>query len=218
MRPTVVFVYHDVLEKPAQAYLAASVQVKEADSAYAEKLAAANKSLDALDAPYREARSVVAAYLPTVTLPATLKAQPTDTDQLNAIKDLSKEVAKHSGKPWADEIQSGTFGQLAPTTITALGESIAANKARTAAHQERAAAFDPAYASFLSFKQVVRDALGSKSKQYQRLRVRRGAAEQTDDTQQPPVVKPVTAPAGTGTTTTGDATPAGGTTPGPITP
>jgi hypothetical protein len=209
MKPTVALVYHDVVEKPAQAYLTASEQVKEADSAYAEKLAAANQALEALDAPYREARSVIAAYAPLLKQPATLKAQPTDTDQLNAIKELTKEIAKFSGKPWADQIQSGAFGQLAPAATTALDESIAANKARTAAHHRRAATFEPAYEAFLRFKQVVHDGLGSKSKQYQRLRVRRGAAKLTDETQQ----TAATAPAGTSTTTTGDTT-AGGATPG----
>lgn len=49
-------------------------------------------ALDSFEPQFREARSVVAAFLPTLTLLVTLKEQPTDTDQLNAIEDLNKEV------------------------------------------------------------------------------------------------------------------------------
>ncbi|MFT3774714.1 MAG: hypothetical protein QM820_55895 [Minicystis sp.] len=206
MKPTVVLVYQDVLKKPAQAYQAATSQAKDADTIYVEKTRDAAKALDAMDAPYREARSVVGAYLPMLAVPATLKSQPTDTEQRGAIKDLRAEIEKRGGEAWATELLNGAFGQLAPVTIAALDASIAAGKVSATARQQRAAAFDPAYASFLRFKQVVRDALGPKSKQYQRLRVhRKGTAEPTDDAPQPPA-SPSPKPTGTGNATIGGTT------------
>ena len=181
MKSSVATVYDNVLKAPAQAYLDAYAGVKAAENTYQEKLEASNVALDSFEPQFREARSVVAAFLPTLTLPATLKEQPTDTDQLNAIEDLNKELAKHSGKPWADQLMNGEYGAKAKVMAEALKELISANKARAKAREVRAAAFDPAYDPYLRFKRVVRDSLGETSKQYTRIHsTRRSTAEERE--------------------------------------
>ena len=181
MKSSVATVYDNVLKAPALAYLDAYAGVKAAENTYQEKLEASNVALDSFEPQFREARSVVAAFLPTLTLPATLKDQPTDTDQLNAIEDLNKELAKHSGKPWADQLMNGEYGAKAKVMVEALKELISANKARAKAREVRAAAFDPAYEPYVRFKRVVRDSLGETSKQYKRIHApRRRTAEERE--------------------------------------
>jgi hypothetical protein len=115
---------------------------------------------------------VAAAFVVGVVLPDTLKAQRTDTDQVDAIEDLVAIVDEHAGEPWAEVIASGEFGQKAPQTIKEIHEAIEANKGLSEARTARAAAYGPAYEAYLKFKRVVRDALGPASKQYKRIHFR----------------------------------------------
>lgn len=172
MKSTVAQVYGDILKPPASGYLLAHAEAKAAESDYTAKLALSTAALEDLDPLFREARSVVAAYVPTLTLPATLKSQPTETDQRNAIRDLNAEITKHQPRPWAAQLLGGEYGTQAAATITALEATVAADTARAEARVRRAEAFEAAHEPFYRWKWVVREALGARSKQYKRIHVR----------------------------------------------
>jgi hypothetical protein len=174
MKASVVLVYKGVLMPASQLYLAANDQVKKAESSFGKENKEALDALEALDGLYRETRSVAAAFVVGVVLPDTLKAQRTDTDQVDAIEDLVAIVDEHAGEAWADTITGGDFGQKAPQTIKEIHEAIEANKGLSEARAARAAAYGPAYEAYLKFKRVVRDALGAASKQYKRIHFRDG--------------------------------------------
>jgi hypothetical protein len=53
-----------------------------------------------------------------------------------------------------------------------LEDAIASNKALAEARDARAEAYGPAYEKLVVFRRVVRDALGSRSKQYKRLQLK----------------------------------------------
>ena len=93
MKSSVATVYDNVLKAPALAYLDAYAGVKAAENTYQEKLEASNVALDSFEPQFREARSVVAAFLPTLTLPATLKDQPT-AKEAAAKEAAAKEAAQ----------------------------------------------------------------------------------------------------------------------------
>jgi len=172
MKVSVVGVYRDQLQEPADTFRAEQARVTAAESAWAKESTEAIKALNNLDQPFREARAVVAAYLPNEVLPDTLKALSTDTDKQRAIESLLTISDKNHEQAWAANLLAGDFGVRAPTTITELRESVAANKVLSKAKADRAKAFGPAYEQYLAFKWVVREALGSKSKQYKRIHVR----------------------------------------------
>jgi len=192
MKPSVVRVYEEVLKSEGVGFLAAQHAVTAAETSFSKEDSEASQALAALDAPYREARSVVLAYAPETKLPDTLKSLKTDTDQLNAIEALLDVLDDHAGQAWADEQAQSGFGTKAAATVKELNEAIAANKALSAAREARARSYGPAYEKYLRFKRVVRDALGATSKQYKRIHLREAAAA--------PVAAPVVPPvAGTGT-------------------
>jgi len=170
--PIVVGVFKEKLDAQAAAYLATDLAVSTAMTAFAKENREALDALASLDGPYRVARAAVAAVLPGTELPDTLKSQPTDTDQLNAITRLLDVIDDHSDKAWADALLKGEFGTKAPKTIQEISESIAANKGLSKAKSERAAAYGPTYEMYLGFKQVVRNAYGPGSKQYRRIHLR----------------------------------------------
>jgi hypothetical protein len=172
--------YDGVLKGPAQAFLDANRAVMKAESAHAKETSEAEVALKTLDQPYREARSVVKAFLPTVKVPMTLKQSPTDTDCVNAIATLIDVVDDHHATTWAAELVTGTFGQMAQPTIVELEEAIASSKVLAAARTTRAAAFAPAYEAYLRFKRVVRDAIGGKSVEYRRIHLRGSPAADAD--------------------------------------
>lgn len=62
--------YLGILEGPASVYLNAERSVMKAESAHAKEAGEAEAALNALDQPYREARSVVKAFVPTINVPA----------------------------------------------------------------------------------------------------------------------------------------------------
>ena len=170
--PIVVSVFKEKFAAQATSYLAIDLAVSDAMTAFAKENREALDALGALDGPYRVARSAVAAVLPGTELPDTLKSQPTDTDQLNAITRLLDIIDDHSDKAWADALLKGEFGTKAPKTLLELSESIAANKGLSKAKSDRAAAYGPTYELYLGFKLVVRNAYGPGSKQYRRIHLR----------------------------------------------
>jgi hypothetical protein len=178
----VVAVFKETLANDATNYLAANTAVSKAMTDFAKENREALDALSSLDAPYRVARSAVAAILPGADVPDTLKSQPTDTDKLNAIGLLIDVIDDHVGKEWADKLLAGEFGTKAPQTAKEIEEAINANKGLAKAKAERAAAYGPAYEKFLRFKQVVRNAYGPRSKQYKRIHVRQSSGSDTPPT------------------------------------
>lgn len=172
VKPLVKSVYDDRVRAAVDDYLAANGAIAGAESAARKEGREASAALAALDQPYREARAVAAAYLPAQTLPETLKSQPTDTDRKNAIESLLDAVDDHAGESWADQIVAGPFGQSAGQVLQELNEAIAASTSLSEARDRRAKAFGLAYERYLAFKNVVRNAYGSKSPQYRRIHLR----------------------------------------------
>lgn len=219
--PILGIVYKETAEAKINAFLAANTAVDKALTAFAKENREAVAALNAMDAPYGVARATVVALLPETVLPETLKAQPTDTDKLNAIERLLDIIDDHVGKPWADTLLQGDFGQRAPTTVNEVHEAIAASTARSKALNTRAEAYGPAREAYLAFKRVVRNALGPGSKDYRRIHLRAspGAAGNGDiddnlveetkagGTETTP---PATPPANTATPPADTATPPGG--------
>ncbi|MDI1480049.1 hypothetical protein [Polyangium sp. y55x31] len=182
-RPVVGRVYADVLKGSAEAFLTAHKSVLAGESAAGKEGAEANAALVSIDQPYREARAVALAYVPTLAVPDTLKRQPTDTDKVNALEELLDAIDDHVGTPWADEIVNGEFGQRAPMVIKEIRESVEANTALANAKHARATAYGPAYEKYLSFKRVVREVHGPSSKEYKRIHLRAasGGDESAED-------------------------------------
>lgn len=172
VKPVVKTTYLGILESPALAYLNAERAVMKAESTYAKEASEAAAALEALDQPYREARSVVKAFVPTTNVPATLKQLPTDTDRLNAIETLVDVVDDYETTTWANDVLQGPFGQKAAATMAEFDEAITAHKRLGEARTTRANAFDPAYEAYLRFKRVVRDAYGATSVEYKRIHLR----------------------------------------------
>lgn len=191
MKKSVVRVYNDVLKDASERFRRAHWDVQQGQTAYGELSTSAARLLAAIDAPYREARSVVLAFLPAAELPHTLKVEPTDTDKQNAIASLLKVLESNAGKAWADELKVDDFGKQAPGALVVLGDAIEANKALSDARHERAISYGEAYERYLRFKRVVRDALGQKSKHYKRIHIR---GTHTDE-QSTPVTAPAAATA-----------------------
>lgn len=164
--------YAGVLEERAHAFMDASRAVMKIESLSAKETREANVALERLDQPYREARSVVKAFVPTAKVPMTLKQLTTDTDRLQAIGGLLDVLKEYESTPWAGELMSGKFGQTATSTMNELAEAIAASRALADARKTRAEALEPAYEAYVRFKRVVRDAAGSKSHEYRRIHLR----------------------------------------------
>ncbi len=171
-KPMVKLTYMGVLEERAHAFMDANRAVVKIESLQAKEMREANVALERLDQPYREARSVVKAFVPTAKVPATLKQLTTDTDRLQAIGGLLDVLKEYESHGWAGELMGGVFGQTATSTMNEVAEGIAASRALADARKTRAEALEPAYEAYLRFKRVVRDAMGSKSLEYRRIHVR----------------------------------------------
>jgi hypothetical protein len=177
-------VYEGLLSPCATAFCQGHEAVAECEEAVKRARRSVREGLAELDGLFREARLLVLAFLPEKTLPDTLKAQPTDTDTLNAVTAVSAALQANATEPWAAAVLQGPYGTLAPKVIDALKESIAAAKTLAAARQQRSSARKPAYAQFLVFKRMVRETMGSSSVQYRRLHVRAKVARQLEQTEQ----------------------------------
>jgi hypothetical protein len=183
--PVLVEVYNASIAQPLQQYLSASTAVETAQNSVSKEGTEASTALEALDGPYRVARSAAAAVIKTVKLPDTLKVQPTDTDKLNAIARLLAIINEHAGEAWADTLLAGDFGLKGDAAVQEIGEAIQASKALQKAKTDRAKAFDPAWEAYIDFKRLVRDAYGSNSKQYRRIHLRSSAGLPGGDEESP---------------------------------
>lgn len=180
MKAIVKTTYSGVLQPKAEAFVLAYRLAVKAESTWATEGFEAQLAIASFDKPFREARSVVMAFVPTVIVPATLKQLNTDTDRLQAIKDLVSIVDEHKGLAWADELLGGDFGQNAEATKSEMLGAISASSALDKARKARATTFDPAYEAYLRFKRVVKDALGATSTEYKRIHVRAPAANEIE--------------------------------------
>lgn len=180
-------VYEHVLKAPAEAYISASDALVKAESGWRKESFEALRAIEGIDQPYRIARSVLAANIPTALLPDTLKAARTDTDKVLAVESLQDLADQHKDEAWGKAVNESEFGKLAPAVIKEVNEAITASKEVGSARDTRAKTYGLAYDKYLAFKRVVRDVYGSNSKQYQRIHVR---ARETDPTPPAPPVTP----------------------------
>jgi len=165
-------VYRDLLAPLCKEYLEAHRAIAAAETSFAKENREAIEHLDALDQPYREARSVYVMYFPDAVLPGTLKVQATATERKNAIAYLLDLVDDHIGEKWADELLAGPFGQKAAQVIQEVDEATLASTQLSEARTRRANAYGRAYETYLAFKNVVRNTHGPKSPQYRRIHLR----------------------------------------------
>jgi len=172
--------YAGVLEQAAHAFLDASRAVQKIESLQAKETKEAQQALDRLDQPYREARSVVKAFIPTAKVPLTLKQLPTDTDRLLAIENLLDLLKEYETQEWADALLKGPYGQLAPSTLKELSEAIAATRALVDIRKTRADLLDPVHDAYMRYKRVVRDSIGKTSHEYRRIHVRAAPGSDAD--------------------------------------
>lgn len=171
-------VYNDRLHEPAMVFRTAHIELGSAETKAKKESGEGRTALAAIDSPYRVTRATALSYVPSLTLPTTLKQQPTDTDKMIAIRGLLRELdARDEAEPWAAAELAGEFGRLAPDTIREIEEWIQANKDLQHARDARVTAAGVAYERFIAFKDVVRQAYGSKSRQYKRIHLRSAAEE-----------------------------------------
>jgi len=182
---TIIDIYEESFAAGATAYVAAESTVSRAIITCEERRMAADKALAALNTPYKKARSALRAVRPgtAVSMPETLKVLTTDTDKLAAIEWLMNSIQASAGKLWADNLLTGDFGVCATETMAAIRALVTAGKALTKAKMDRADAYEPTNEMYVAFKRVVRDALGSGSKEYQRIRLRAPTGSKKDEQQ-----------------------------------
>jgi hypothetical protein len=193
--PCVALVYKDLLEAPAQSFLASHKVIMDAKTAAGTENKGASVALDDFDVHFRTARAVALAYVPALVVPETLKRQPTDTDKKEAIKDLLKAVNDRAGTPWAKKLLEGKFGTLAASVIGGLGGADQASTDLASARAARAQAYGPAYQQYLAFKNVVREVYGSHSRQYRRIHLRTAASADVEAEEPPASPAPAEKPA-----------------------
>jgi hypothetical protein len=171
-RPGVVLVHDRCLAPVAKSFRDAHTNMPAAQSAARKARATAAVTFASFDVLYREARAVVLAFVPTLVLPETLKSQPTDTDRVNAIRELCRILESNAGAIWADELRQGAFGAAAATAVLDLKAIAMADERFATARQARATLYKEARVQFFAFKRVVREAYGSKSHEYRRIHLR----------------------------------------------
>lgn len=198
MNICVVNAYDGLLKGPSEVFCKAHQDVCDALGSYGKDTRDAVEAFDVLDTHYKLARTMVRAFAPEKILPDTLRSLATDTDKLNAIKSILGALSKHAGEKWADDILAGDFGAQGPKAAKDLEDAIASNKALAQARDARAEAYGLAYEKLVVFRRVVRDALGSRSKQYKRLQLKQRKSAAPEEQGAKP---PVEGAPGTGSTT-----------------
>ena len=131
---------------------------------------------------------MLAGRFPGVVLAGTLSEQPTELDRKRALQEVLDEVESHRGEPWADQLLGGPFGVVMPDAIAKIGAYLTASSELATAVGRRSAAMEPAYTAFLAFKNAVRQAHGTRSDLYRRLRLRVTGTAPAAPTPEPPVV------------------------------
>jgi hypothetical protein len=199
---SVKLVHSEIVAAPAAIYVAAHDAEGPAITARTQAHEVAARTLEALDGPYKEARTLAGAFVAGVVLPDTLKSASTDTDRANAIRALQRLLKDHHGEKWVDAVDAGPFAGAAQPALQALDAAVAADTALLNAQTACSVAYEPAYKAMLKMKEVVRDAMGRQCSAYRRLRIPRGrAAKQADPAAAPsaaPAKPALTAPDGTG--------------------
>ncbi|AKT43164.1 hypothetical protein [Chondromyces crocatus] len=185
MKMSVVRVYEGALREAATAFLAAHEAVKKSEASYRREQREPAGALLTLDRPYREVRARVLAFAPESVLPDSLRVQQSDMERLDAIEKMIDTLDDHAGETWADELAQGTFGQLAARTVKVLNEASSTDWRLAAAQEARAAGYGPAFERYLRFKRAVREALGPKSRQFQRIHLRTPNSADTGPETQP---------------------------------
>jgi hypothetical protein len=170
------WVYGTLFAPAADAFCKSHDAMADAESTVGALRLEVERMASKVDPLYCTVRLIVLAVLPAQKLPDTLKAQPTDTDMLNAVTTMLSVVKSHADKDWAVAVMTGQFGTLAPQLEAALKQLIAATHALETARLQRLAAYGPAYKGYLTFKRVVRNTLGSSSCAYRRLHPRKTAS------------------------------------------
>ena len=174
--PAVRRVYEERLQPLATKYLAAHAALPAAETAASTERTEAAAALQAIDKPYRTARAIARAYVPTLTVPETLKVLTTDTDQAGAIQALLDILdARGDSEAWAREQLEGEFGRLAPIAVREMNEHTAASTTLSKARDARATEYGPTWERYIPFKNVVRHTYGPSSPEYRRIHVGRGA-------------------------------------------
>ena len=178
--PQVLVDVYQTTGQPLETFSASMQTVKQARKRVKDANVGRASMLAEMDKLFRVARSAVGAIVPTTVLPETLKAQPTDTDKRDAIQELKSTIEGHAGAAWADNLLQGEFGQKAAAAIQQLTEYVEAGNALQKAQADRASAFGPGWSAFVKYKRLVHATLGSSSRQYQGLRVRKISAGSGD--------------------------------------
>lgn len=177
-KPIVSQIYQSSAQAPIETFIGIHQALSQKESSSAKENQEANSALDAIDGPFRVARAAALAFVPTLSLPETLKQQPTLTDKLLAIESLLDAIDDYMGTPWADELLKGEFGTLAPKVIQEVTESQQADKELADARQARAAAYGPAYEKYIAFKRLVRAQYGASSLEYRRIHLRASGGDE----------------------------------------
>jgi hypothetical protein len=191
VRHNVVLVHDLCLAPFARAFREAHANIPRAESMARKARVQAERALEQFDSVFREARAVALAFVPTLVLPETLAAQPTDTDKILGIRALMRIVEGHAGEAWAEEVAKGAFGAQAERVIELVRGVDAAVKGLEEARAVRAAAYKEARVKFYGFKRVVREAYGAKSWEYRRIHLRGRGAETVAETGAVAVAKAV---------------------------
>jgi len=180
--PVLCAVYQASCEQVFTRYLNAHTAVDDATTRASEATTRVEGGLEKMEQQFRIGRSALATISPDTKLPDTLKSQPTDTDKRTATLRLIELITPHAGQAWADALLQGTFHQTALDYVERLNASITAQNALQSAKTERAAAFEPAWGPYINFKRLVRDTLGSTSRQYRRIHVRSASSAEEEST------------------------------------
>lgn len=181
VKPLVAKIYASSAKEPIETFIDLQSSIDQKQSAASKEDKEAQQALAAIDAPYKSARAAALAMVPTLVIPDTLKRQPTLTDKVIAVEKLLDIVDDYVGQPWADEVLSGEFGQLAPKVIQEINESLDADVTLSGAKAARAAGYGPAYESYLAFKRVVRAQYGASSLEYRRIHIRESAPSNEEE-------------------------------------
>lgn len=183
MNPVVVVTYNGLLKPLADAYGAAEADIAKKESSLGKEMHEALAALRDFDAVYATARAAAVGFVKGLSVPETLKSQPTYTDKKLAIEMLLDAVDDHADAAWAKALLDGDFGTRAPQVIKEIDEATTANRDLAEARAARAKAHGPTYEGYLAFKRVVRTALGPTSKEYRSIHIRSNGTIEDDPTE-----------------------------------
>lgn len=183
INPVIVVTYNDLLKPLVDAYTVAEADIVKKESALGKEMHEAVNALRDFDSVYGTARAAAVGFVKGLSVPESLKSQPTYTDKRIAIEMLLDAIDDHADAPWAKAVLEGDFGKRAPEVIKEIDEATSADADLTAARAARAKAHGPTYEGYLAFKRVVRTALGPTSKEYRNIHIRANGTIEDDPTE-----------------------------------